>query len=283
MLATRSNIQHINGGVFAKVASYRKEYSAILDYARSKNYELPSIRRRALDNDYIKSLINSGLWSNRDLIYIFCSETKNFGKINWKNPSLYPATYVNTITHTKYGVSGDGSTSYIDTGYNNQGSSLVGVSNVTITCWCNDEAQGTGVLFGTTSSTTSTSRGETRISPRSGADVATYAAFDSINGTAETVSNSLSKGYWTLRKTSGSNNLSIYRNGVNIATVSDNVNAASSPWLYSIKVLATNSTLDAPLSFETRTVANLFVGSFISTTLARKDYGLWFKYYNTIN
>lgn len=90
---------------------------AILDYANSKGYTLPT-DLKAFDT-LIEDLYSSGIWALNDLHYIFINNGSdlNFRMINIINPNQYNGTINGGITSDEGGVKGDGK-SYINTNFN---------------------------------------------------------------------------------------------------------------------------------------------------------------------
>lgn len=78
----------------------------------------PGAARAALINTLIVSLKTAGVWDLLDVFYILAAHDAQAARLNWKAASLN-LTAVNTPTFTTdRGYAGDGSTSYLDTGYN---------------------------------------------------------------------------------------------------------------------------------------------------------------------
>jgi hypothetical protein len=108
---------------FRAYAGFSAEYQAILAEGTAQGYTLPSASQQAKQNILLNSLISSGVWAKLDLILVFANDgSSEFGCINWKNPSGTKATLVNSPTFTiNEGFTGNGTSSYILTGYNPNG------------------------------------------------------------------------------------------------------------------------------------------------------------------
>jgi hypothetical protein len=77
-----------------------------------------STRMRRIDR-VIRGLKQSGVWDKLDVFYMLAAHDEQAGRLNWKNPGTLTATAVNALTFTTdRGFAGDGSTSYLNTGYN---------------------------------------------------------------------------------------------------------------------------------------------------------------------
>ena len=108
---------------FRSFAGFSAEYTAILAEGTAQGYTLPSASQQGKQNILLNKLISSGVWAKLDLILVFANDgSKEFGCINWKNPSGTKATLINSPTFTmNAGFTGNGTSSYILTGYNPDG------------------------------------------------------------------------------------------------------------------------------------------------------------------
>lgn len=99
---------------------YDPDYQAVLTYATTQGYTLPSLAQRALQSQLIQTLKTGSVWNNLDLFYLFATNgDSNFATLNWKNPSLYKATAVNSPTFTSnIGFTGNGVNAYLNTNWN---------------------------------------------------------------------------------------------------------------------------------------------------------------------
>jgi hypothetical protein len=96
------------------------EYKAILNQAISLGYSLPSPQCQLNQNQLILSLKTIGVWSQLDLFYVGANDSSsvNFSLINWAAPSTFQLSRINNPSWTSSGWQGDGSTSYLNTGWN---------------------------------------------------------------------------------------------------------------------------------------------------------------------
>lgn len=97
---------------------YDSDYEAVLDYATTQGYTLPSVSQRLKQSVLLSSLKNAGVWSKLDTFANFATDgDRNFALIDWKILSQYTA--VNSPTFiTNEGFKGNGTSSYIDTNFN---------------------------------------------------------------------------------------------------------------------------------------------------------------------
>jgi len=97
---------------------YEAEYKAILDYATTNSYNLPSTAQRLKQNTLLSSLKTAGVWSKLDTFANFATDgSTQFALIDWKRLTQYNAS-TNPIHTTNEGFMGNGTSSYIDTNFN---------------------------------------------------------------------------------------------------------------------------------------------------------------------
>jgi hypothetical protein len=187
------------------------DYQAILDYATSQGYTLPSSAQQVKQNQLVLDLKSAGAWKNDlDLLYVFATDgDRNFAKINWISPGTFQATEHGTVTfHTNSDFQGDASTGYILPGgwvattnavkYTlNDACIIVGVENDVSTNGFVTGSNGAGVnapsaLFRPRLSTTSTFRINTP--QASGITVATGKGFFQLQRTGSSTSKLFSNG-----------------------------------------------------------------------------------------
>jgi hypothetical protein len=99
--------------------TYDSTYQAVLDYADTQGYTLPSLSGQSLQNEIIVELKNNSIWDKLDLFYLFKTDGDNdFATLNWVDPSSYKITEVNSPTFTtNVGFMGNGTNAYLNTGW----------------------------------------------------------------------------------------------------------------------------------------------------------------------
>jgi hypothetical protein len=96
------------------------DYQAVLDYATTQGYTLPSSGQQKLQNQLVVDLKNGSIWSKLDTFAVFATDgDSDFALIDWKRLSDYTAINSPTFT-TNQGFQGDGTSAYINTNYNAQ-------------------------------------------------------------------------------------------------------------------------------------------------------------------
>jgi hypothetical protein len=100
--------------------AFDADYQAVLDYATTQGYTLPSSGQQTLQNQLVIDLKDSGVWDKLDIFYVFATDgDSDFASINWKDSNNYKITEVNSPTFTSNsGFSSDGISAYLDTNFN---------------------------------------------------------------------------------------------------------------------------------------------------------------------
>ena len=96
------------------------DYQAVLDYATTQGYTLPSAGQQTLQNDLVVDMKAAGIsWSDLSIFYVMATDgDRDFAKINWADPGNFDLTEVNAPTFTTdVGFTGNGSTQALDTGF----------------------------------------------------------------------------------------------------------------------------------------------------------------------
>ena len=103
---------------FRAGSAFDSDYAAILAYATTQGYTLPSASQRIKQNKLLVDLKAAGVWSKLDTLAIFATDgNSDFALIDWKRLSQYTAINSPTFT-TNEGFAGNGTSSYIDTNFN---------------------------------------------------------------------------------------------------------------------------------------------------------------------
>ncbi|QMP85229.1 putative YapH protein [Flavobacterium phage vB_FspP_elemoF_6-3D] len=101
----------------ASGVKYDSDYQAVLNYATTQGYTLPSASQQIIQNQLVIDLKAGGIWNKLDTFANFATDgSSDFALIDWKRLSLYTA--VNSPTFTiNQGFKGNGTSSYIDTNF----------------------------------------------------------------------------------------------------------------------------------------------------------------------
>ena len=99
--------------------AYDPDYQAVLDRATTLGYTLPSASVQVKQNTLVADLKTAGIWSGLDVFYVFANDGgAEFATLNWKAPSTFQATLVNSPTFSLKGFTGNGTSSYIESNFN---------------------------------------------------------------------------------------------------------------------------------------------------------------------
>jgi hypothetical protein len=141
------------------------DYQAVLTYATSLGYTLPSSSQQAKQSKLLADLKVGGVWAKLDTFAMFANDGgSNFGLIDWKRLALYTAVNSPTFT-TNQGFNGNGTSSYIDTNFNPATSGTNYVLNDASRYYMQFSGTGTTVFDGVmTGNLTNTIRGGTSTS-----------------------------------------------------------------------------------------------------------------------
>ena len=91
------------------------DYQAVLNYATTQGYTLPSAGQQIIQNQLVLDLKTAGAWSKLDTFGVFATDgDADFALIDWKRLSDYTAVNSPTFTANE-GFTGNGTSSYIDT------------------------------------------------------------------------------------------------------------------------------------------------------------------------
>jgi hypothetical protein len=94
------------------------DYQAVLDYATTQGYTLPSSGQQTLQNQLLVDLKAGGIWSKLDTFAVFATDGDiDFALIDWKRLSDYTAVNSPTFTSNQ-GFQGNGTSSYINSNFN---------------------------------------------------------------------------------------------------------------------------------------------------------------------
>lgn len=96
---------------------FTAEYQAVINYALSRGYTVPSQQVQRAQNYLVTLLKRDGVWVGADVVYCFWGDgDENFAKINWKLPNDSTAAVNHGMAYTQnLGFKGDGLSAYLDT------------------------------------------------------------------------------------------------------------------------------------------------------------------------
>ena len=192
------------------------DYQALLDRATFLGYTLPSSGQRTKQNQLVLDLKAAGVWVLLDWLYVFATDgDSNFATLNWKSPTTFQLTKVNTPAFTtNAGFTGDGVTSYLDTGWIPATHAVnYTLDSAAVFHYVNNNTQDNNKEYGCNQSSR-----EVSFRSRTTTDLTSLALnSNSVNGAASTDS----KGFWLNdRNGSAAVNHDEYKDDVNVDTSS---------------------------------------------------------------
>jgi hypothetical protein len=63
------------------------DYQAVLDYATSQGWDLPSTEQQTYQSTLLRTLKSIGVWEKLDRFFLHTTDSRNFARIDWVNPS----------------------------------------------------------------------------------------------------------------------------------------------------------------------------------------------------
>jgi hypothetical protein len=107
-----------HGIIGSSIGQVDADYQAVLDYATTQGYTLPSASQRLLQEQLVIDLKDAGVWDKLDTFAVFATDgDSDFALIDWKRLSQYTAVNSPTFT-TNEGFKGDGVAAYLDNNFN---------------------------------------------------------------------------------------------------------------------------------------------------------------------
>lgn len=139
-------------GVIAKTASVGGSYEFVDTDAEAFSDAIGSLndtQKEAVD-DLVVAIKAASLWTKLEAIYPFVGGSASAHKFNLKDPQdtdgAFRGTMNGTITHNANGITGNGSTGYIDTHYNQSTNGAEDDEHVSV--YCRTDANGGTVEIG---------------------------------------------------------------------------------------------------------------------------------------
>lgn len=208
----------------------------------------PNETRAKLINALVRSLKDVGVWAKLDLLYVMASHDAQAARLNWVAASYTLAAVNSPGFATDRGYAGDGSTSYLDSGFQPgvTAGSKAARNDVHLGSWSLGNADPSGADAG---------NANFYIQPRSSGNF-TSRCNDTATGTASVAS---ALGHSLISRT-GSAGYSRYRDGVSLG---DATAASGTPVSQNLLVGVRNSAT-VPSSYTSRRIAAVSCGSGLS-------------------
>ena len=123
----------ISGG-----GGFDPDYQAVLNYATTQGYPLPSSGQQIKQNQLLLDLKTASVWSKLDTFAVFATDgNSDFALIDWKRLTDYTAFNSPTFTADQ-GFTGNGTSAYIDTNFDPSTSGVnYTLNDASISIWNN--------------------------------------------------------------------------------------------------------------------------------------------------
>lgn len=221
--------------------------------------------RKALIDNLIGSLKSAGVWTLLDALWLTAAADSQAARINWKTPATFTLSPGNSPSFAAdRGFSGDGSASFLNTGYVPSTAGLgMSLNSAHISGWSLSAvpAAGTQRMLGNISATTNRSF----MIPRNTSDIFTGILND---GTSLTAANATSSGQFILNR-SGASARQVYGNGLSIGS-----DAIASAGLPTTAIVLDRDTTN----FATLQIAQASIGQSLSGTQVTAFYSALLSY-----
>jgi len=255
------------------------DYAAILSYATTQGYTLPSAPQQTLQNQLVIDLKTAGVWSKLDTFAVFATDgDSDFALIDWIRLTDYTAINSPTFT-TNQGFTGNGSSSYIDINFQpiNGTNYAQNSAHFMVYCYANDSSS---TYYGGALDTTPSVIRSLNFGGRDGANRFSTVA---INSTAAdlTSNNSVTDdtGFNLITRTN-STTVKAYKDNTLISTFTNSSSLTSYQLARNIFLLARNLN-GAANSFATRKLSIIGIGNDVDS-LSNNYYTIVDNYYNSL-
>ena len=245
---------------------YDTDYQAVLTQATSLGYTLPDASNRTTQNQMVVDLKAAGIWTKLDVFYPMLTNI-DFATLNWKAPTLFQLTLVNSPTYnTSTGFQGNGTTSYLSTNWAPNDGVQFTRNDAGMGGLNTNDLNSASALFGSLGASAAAGA---YLQPRS-----TNSLFARLNqNTSTSVANAASNGRYHIKRT-GATATNWYKNGSSLITgsvASTAVNALD------VAILAINN--DGVItSLSTRQIRYFWAGASLNGLEATFD-GILATYY----
>jgi len=200
-------------GIIMSGNKFDPDYQVILNRATDLGYTLPSTEQQYKHNQLMLLLKSSGVWNELDAIYVHANDgSKEFGTINWKNPSTGGLIMISSPSWTS------------NQGFNSNGTSSRLGETLTLSKYKQNSAS-YGFYFHTGGNTTSVNQGlggfqDRAISFRKSDNTLVF-RLNSLNSTSPSILNQIANNSMYGVKRTSSSQLQITVNGVSQGNISD--------------------------------------------------------------
>jgi uncharacterized repeat protein (TIGR02059 family) len=240
---------------------YEAEYQAVYNEFGTT----PSVADASAQNTFVKSLVDNGIWTELDRLFIFASHAMGADALlDWVNPTGTSATLVNAPTGTQYqGYVSDGSTSLINSNYDPSSDATNWKQNVDVTASCGVYCRTDQLGVGFKSDIGGISGGDTQFAINDGSN-GFWASIVSNTGKSSAALPDTQGFYSADAENAGAStfDLKLYKDG---SFLTSNTGLAVDPTLEDIGILARINS-GTPALFTTRQLSMAYFGGELGAT-----------------
>jgi hypothetical protein len=274
ILSTHGIVGSISGG-----GGFDADYQAVLDYATTQGYTLPSTGQQTLQNQLVVDLKTDGVWSKLDTFAVFATDgSSDFALIDWKRLSDYIG--VNSPTFTiNQGFTGNGTSSYINTNFQpiNGTNYAQNSAHFMVYCYANDSAS---TYYGGALDTTPSVIRSLNFGGRDGSNRFSTVAINSTSSDVTAANSVLDDTGFNLITRTNSTTVKAYKDNTLISTFTNSSSLTSYQLARNIFLLARNLN-GAANSFATRKLSIIGIGNDVDL-LSNNYYTIVDNYYNAL-
>lgn len=255
------------------------DYQAVLNYATTQGYTLPSAGQQTLQNQLLLDLKNAGIWSKLDTFAVFATDgDSDFALIDWIRLSDYTGINSPTFT-TNQGFTGNGTSSYINTNFQpiNGANYAQNSAHFMVYCYANDSSS---TYYGGALDTTPSVIRSLNFGGRDSSNRFSTIAINSTSSDLTATNSVLDDTGFNLITRTNSTNVKAYKNNTLIGTFTNSSSLNSYQLARNIFLLARNLN-GAANSFATRKLSIIGIGNDVDLLL-NNYYTIVDNYYNAL-
>jgi hypothetical protein len=255
------------------------DYQAVLNYATTQGYTLPSAGQQTLQNQLVVDLKTDGIWAKLDTFAVFATDgDSDFALIDWIRLSDYTAVNSPTFTADE-GFTGNGTSSYIDTNFQpiNGTNYAQNSAHFMVYCYANDSAS---TYYGGALDTTPSVIRSLNFGGRDGSNRFSTVAINSTSSDVTAANSVLDDTGFNLITRTNSTTVKAYKDNTLISTFTNSSSLTSYQLARNIFLLARNLN-GAANSFATRKLSIIGIGNDVDL-LSNNYYTIVDNYYNAL-
>ena len=259
--------------------AFDADYQAVLDYATTQGYTLPSAGQQTLQNQLVVDLKAGGIWSKLDTFGVFATDgDSDFALIDWIRLSDYTAFNSPTFTANQ-GFTGNGTSNYIDTNFQpiNGTNYAQNSAHFMVYCYGNDSAS---TYYGGALDTTPSVIRSLNFGGRDGSNRFSTVAINSTSSDVTATNSVLDDTGFNLITRTNLTTVKAYKNSTLIGTFTNSSSLTSYQLARNIFLIARNLN-GAANSFATRKLSIIGIGNDVDL-LSNNYYTIVDNYYNAL-